>query len=229
MLSNTGLSRTQRALREQPYLTRTTSRSTRLLVAVPSHCSLVNFTRRQSFSILARTWISTRAHDYIFTVYFIPSTIEQVLQPLTVPLIPQVCAFHRVSTHLGPTDWHLARRSNWAPFPHAVDSPGPPRAIRGKGASCTEPHLGECGVQNLCENLHFPTHSLVPQQASSPCVESKQHHPMKTPSQTPHAKQQGASKSFLNFHQGPRSWRVPLVSQRPQSCLDPCFLQKSSV
>ena len=60
-------------------------------------------------------------------------------------------------TYLGPIDWHLARRSNWALSPHAVDSPGPPRAFHGNGAPCTEPHLGECGVPDLGENLHSPT------------------------------------------------------------------------
>ena len=49
------------------------------LVAMPSHYNLVNSTRKQSFSILVCTWISTRAHDCIFDVYLCPPTIEQVL------------------------------------------------------------------------------------------------------------------------------------------------------
>ena len=38
-----------------------------------------------------------------------------------------------------------------------MDAPGPPRAIRENGAPCTELLLGECGVQNLGENLCSPT------------------------------------------------------------------------
>ena len=63
---------------------------------------------------------------------------------------------HPEGTYLGPIVWHLARRSNRAPFPHIVDSPDPPRAISGHSALRTEPHLDECEIPNLGEFLHSP-------------------------------------------------------------------------
>ena len=107
---------------------------------------------RQSFSILARTWISTRAHDCIFNVYFCPPTTEQVLQPPAVPVIPQVRVSHRVPTW-GPLTGTLPE-DQMGPLSHMLWIL---LAIRGKGAPCTEPHLGECGVPNLGENLYSPT------------------------------------------------------------------------
>ena len=96
--------------------------------------------------------------------------------------------YHSEGTYLEPVDRHLARTPNWVPLPHTVGYLGPPRAICGNGAPCIETHLGESGVPNLGESPYSPTHSLVPRQAHSPCVELKLCYTMQNLSETPQAK-----------------------------------------
>ena len=159
--------RTQRSLIEQPYPTQTTSEeygfrgTTSGPTYTASRCcaqSLLLYEIHKEIVFLgSHMYLDQYAHPRLH------------LQHLSLPSYHRADpvaiykTYHTRDTHLpegtylGPIDWHLARRSNWALSPHAVDSPGPPRAFHGNGAPCTEPHFGECGVPDLGENLHSPT------------------------------------------------------------------------